>query len=348
MRVNRRSATACAIAAVIGTGGCFAVANLDRFHTAEGTDGGGVEASTEAANAVDNPALPSTLSLTLLNFGYHLNQLIEFRVIDNQNSIISRGFIEPLDKPGTLRVTVTDPKAIPTQNGPFRLDFYADMNDSGGYDGIGNVLTQDHAWRIQPLADYPPAAFPHVANEVQVIYEHNTNFTDIDTWPSGGARNPPRDTGLAARVRIDGSSVSQWKGKLLQMRIAEVVGGHTVGLLRIPEITGTEGSYVLPGVLDPGVDYYLDVYIDANGDGMYQNPAATSSSADLGWQIAFRANPVAMEAGAGGDAGDGGAVQAATTATTRNDTDPNEPLGLDYGFNALTDPNANNVDVGPP
>jgi hypothetical protein len=340
-----RTVAASAVA-FAGTAGCFAVANLDRFRTGEPSEAGAGDASVEGG--VDNPALPSTLSLTLLNFGYHLNQLIEFRVIDNQNSISSRGFIEPLDRPGTLRVTITDPKAIPTQNGPFRLDFYGDMNDSGGYDGIGNVLTRDHAWRVQPLEDYPPGAFAHVSNEVQVIYQHNTNFTDIDTWPSGGAKNPPQDTGLAARVRIDGSSISQWKGKLLQLHISEVTGGHTVGLLRVPEITGSDYDFVLPGVLDPGVDYYLDVYVDANGDGVYQNPAQPSSNADLGWQIPFRAAPVVAD-GSGGDGPiDGADAQADSAQPHPNDTDPNEPLGLDYSFNALTEPNPNNVDVGPP
>lgn len=347
MRLTRPLVAAAAAAAVFGAAGCFAVANLDRFHQGEVAEAGASDASVEGG--VDDPALPSSLSLTLLNFGYHLNQLIEFRIIDNQNSILSRGFIEPLDKPGTIKVTVNDPKGIPTQNGPFRLDMYADMNDSGGYDGIGNVLTRDHAWRVLPLADYPPGAFAHVSNEVQVIYEHNTNFTDIDTWPSGGARNPPRDTGLAARVRIDGSSISQWKGKLLQFRIAEVSGGHTVGLLRVPEIAATSYDFVLPGVLDPGVDYYLDIYVDANGDGVYQNPAQPSANADLGWQIPFRAAPVMEDGGAGGEGGaDAGDAQAASPSPNPNDTDPNQPLGLDYSFNALTEPNPNNVDVGPP
>jgi hypothetical protein len=339
----------CAIGlAASAAAGCFAVANLGRFHEGASADGGN-DAAVEAMT--DNPSLPSTLSLSMLNFGYHLNQLIEFRIIDDQNSIKSRGFIEPLDRPGTVKVTITDPKGIPTQNGPYRLDFYADMNDSGGYDGIGNVLTRDHAWRVSPLADYPAGAFPHVANEVQIIYEHNTDFTDIDTWPTGGPRNPAQDTGLAARLRIDGQSISQWKGKLLQFRIAEVIGGHTVGMLRVPEITGADYDFKLPGVLDPGVNYYLYVYIDANGDGVYQNPAQPSSNADLGWQIPFRAMPGLGDAGAG-DAGasdgEAGGAEAAAPVPNHNDTDPNEPLGFDYSFSALTDPNPNNVDVGPP
>jgi hypothetical protein len=313
---------ATALFGALGGGGCFAIANLDRFH---------VEAST------DDASLPSSLSLTFHDFGFHFQQLIEFRLVDDQNRIQCRGIIRPLDQAGTIQVSVNAPKAILLANRPYRLDFYADVNDSGGYDGIGNVLTRDHAWRIAPLADYPTGELTHVANVVQVFFEHNTDFTDIDSWPDPGQAAVPQDTGLAARVRFDAKSMSQWQGKLLQLRVVEASTGHTVGLYRNPQIPAEDFVADLQGVLDPGVDYYLDVYVDANGDGAYQSPAQPGASGDLGWRIALKAGTGASDGGPPADA-----------APTANDETYQQPYGIDYAFDALKDPNPNNVDVGPP
>lgn len=301
----------------LGTGGCFAIANLDRFHADGGAAGG--------TGGTDDPTQPSSLSLTLHDFGFHYQQLIEFRVIDSQNRLQCRGVIQPLDQAGTVQITLNAPKAILPTNQPYRLDFYADVNDSGTYDGIGNVLKQDHAWRIEPLTDYPPGEFTHVANLVQVFFEHNTDFTDIDSWPDPGQHNPPQDTGLAARVRFDGASMAQWQGKLVQLRITEAVSGHVVGLYRNPQIPSGDFVADIQGVLDPMVGYYLEIYVDGNGDGVYQNPAQPSASADLGWRIAVQANDGTSDAGSSG-----------------------QPYGIDYAFNARTEANPNNADVGAP
>jgi hypothetical protein len=322
-----------ALAGVLGSGGCFAIANLDRFHTSDSADSGPGE------GGVDNPNLPSTLSLTLHDFGFHFQQLIEFRVIDNQNRIQCRGIIRPLDQAGTVQISLNAPKAILPMNSPYRLDFYADVNDSGGYDGIGNVLTQDHAWRVMPLADYPTGELTHIANVVQVFFEHNTDFTDLDSWPNPGQHNPPQDTGLAARVRFDAQSMAPWRGKLVQLRVAEASSGHVVGLYRNPQIPSEDFVADLQGVLDPGVDYNLEIYVDANGNGVYDNPALPSANGDLGWRIAVKATTGATDAGP---------PMMDAAPPTANDETYLEPYGIDYAFNALKDPNPNNTDVGPP
>jgi hypothetical protein len=321
-----------ALTGVLGTSGCFVIANLDRFHPGESPDGG----TPPPEGGVDDPTQPSALSLTFHDFGFHFQQLIEFRVIDSQNRIQTRGIIRPLDQAGTVQISMNVPKAILLTNRPYRLDFYADVNNSGGYDGIGDVLTQDHAWRVAPLDDYPTGELTHIANVVQVFYEHNTDFTDIDYWPDTTTRAPPKDTGLAARVRFDAQSLAPWHGKLIQLRIAEGSTGHVVGLYRDPQIPTEDFVADIQGVLDPGVNYALEIYIDANGDGVYQNPAQPSASGDLGWRIPIVAT-TGSDAGVQSDAG-----------PTANDEKYNQPYGIDYAFNALKDPNPNNADVGPP
>jgi hypothetical protein len=67
----------------------------------------------------------------------------------------------------------------------------------------------------------------------------------------------------------------------------------------------------------------VEIYIDANGDGTYQRPADLSADADVGWRIPLQAVPVEVDGAA-------------------------EPLGIDYTFRGVNDPNPNNIDVGPP
>ncbi|HZO15617.1 MAG TPA: hypothetical protein VFB62_20230, partial [Polyangiaceae bacterium] len=67
----------------MATAGCFVITDLDRYQPDQSGSG--------AADAIDDPALPSTLKLTMIDMGFHFNQLIEYRVIDNQNAIQSRG-----------------------------------------------------------------------------------------------------------------------------------------------------------------------------------------------------------------------------------------------------------------
>jgi hypothetical protein len=159
---------------------------------------------------------------------------------------------------------------------------------------------------------------------VQVVFLHNGSVTDIDQWPTAsGKKNPPADTGLGARVRFEGATLSSYRGRLMQLRIAETLTGRVVALYRIPELKEEDFDAYLPGTLDPGVDYFVEIYIDANGDGKYQNPAELSANSDLGWRIPVQATPM-------------------------TDAGTPEPLGIDYAFRGVDDPNPNNMDVGPP
>jgi hypothetical protein len=317
--------------------GCFAVENLDRFHP-----------SSKAAPGVDNPANADSLQVTLVNMGVHLQELIELRVINSSNAIASRVVIQPLDMAGSQRMTINVPNALPPGDEfqPFRLDFYGDHNHSGGYDGVGNVLTQDHAWRIEPLQDFPAGTFVHVANLVQVNFLHNTQFTDIDKWPTGGAVNPATDTGLSARIHFNAASMAQYKGFLIQARIEESRSGHTVAVYRNPQIPGADFDAILLGVLDEKFDYFIKVYIDSNGNSQYDNPAADTANSDLGFSIPIRSGDGSSsmtdggsEAGEGGDDAASGDDAGATSGPV---------YGIDTEFNLSTVVVSSSEDVGAP
>ena len=237
--------------------GCSQIVDVDRFH--------------EKAPPSTPTGVKSTqfldLQFTVLGMKPHLAHSYEYRVIDANNLIQSRGVMTPL---GAADVTVFVPKAIPKSNGPYRIDFYADVNGSGGYDGIGSVITNDHAWRIDPLVDYPAGTVTPVDGLVQVTFTHSTSFTDIDQYPSG-TPNKAKDTGLPATVHL--TALDAVSGKTLEVRVAEKDTGHVVALARVPAIGQPTLDLVIPGVVDVGVDYQIGLYIDANGNGVYDDPA---------------------------------------------------------------------------
>lgn len=264
-------ARAAALLAGLSLPGCFAVADVDRFHSTAAGPAPDSSAKLTASDQFTN------FKFTLVGMVPHVNQMVEFRIIDSNNFIQFRGVVNPLGGPDA---TINVPLAIPTLNGPFHLDFYADVNGSGGYDGLGSVVSNDHAWRIDPLADYPAGAVAPVPGLVQVTFTHNTSFTDINTYPSG-TPNPPKDTTLDATVHVTGASALQ--GNLIQVRIVDTGSNRTVGLYRIPQITQSSFSMKVPGMVENGADYDVLVYVDANGNGKYDNPS--TGGGDLGWSL---------------------------------------------------------------
>lgn len=221
------------------------------------------------------------LRVSLVAMKPHHVSYCELYVIDSNNVIQSHAILDPL---GTENTTINMPYAVPKLGGPYRLDFYSDMNGTRSYDGLGSVITNDHAWRLDPLEDYPKGA-AHENGSILVNFVHNTIFTDIDQYPSG-TPNKARESGVQAR--IDFSKMTPYTGKLMQLTVLEKVSGHMVGLYRLPSVQEESFSLIVPGVVDIGVDYRVNIYIDANGNGAYDNPE--ESEADRGWRLDATSN----------------------------------------------------------
>jgi hypothetical protein len=267
----------------LSTSGCFSLVDVDRFHPSPSSQGGSQGDLTAATNL---PGQYSSLKLTLIGMTPHVSQLFEYRIIDANNFVQSRGVVNPL---GGANVIINAPLSVPKVNGPFHLDLYADVNGSGGYDGIGSVVTQDHAWRIDPLQDYPAGSASPVDGLVQVTFTHNTSFTEINDYPSG-TPNVPHDTGLGATIRV--SNAQSVLGALLQVRIVDTGANRTVGLFRLPRITQPAFELQIPGVVENGVDYSALVYVDANKNGSYDDPAM--GAGDLGWSVSGAADATGL------------------------------------------------------
>jgi hypothetical protein len=282
-----------ALAIASSVPGCFSLVDVDHFHTssasAQTSDSGLTPDSgraTDSSTQTGGTAQYLNFKFTLVGMTPHITQLFEYRIIDANNFVQSRGVVNPLGGPNLV---INMPKAIPMVNGPFHLDFYADVNNSGGYDGIGSVVSQDHAWRIDPLEDYPAGAVTPVDGLVQVTFTHNTSFTDIDTYPSG-VHNPSKDTGLGATIHVMNAQGLQ--GVLMQVRLVDSGANRTVGLFRLPKISLPAFDMKIPGVVEEGVPYNALVYADANANGNYDNPA--TGAGDLGWSVSGTADATGL------------------------------------------------------
>lgn len=235
--------------------GCFAVVDVDRFK--QGT----------ASNSQFQD-----LRFRIEQATSHVTNYFEYRVVDSNNVIRSRGIVDPLVRPD---VDIHAPKAVPTQ-GQFRLDFYADKSQQRTFNGLGPGQTSAHAWRIEPLADYPPPGDPN-DGVFDVHYVHDTNFTEL-------TNKPATDLGFAFKMTL--RKMTPYQGKLVQVRVSDAGTGQTLGVYRFPQLSIAEPSIVIPGII-LDLNYTIDVYADANGNGAYDNPA---SGGDHGWRTSATGN----------------------------------------------------------
>lgn len=226
----RRFSSAAIALACLPLVSCFAVTDLDRFEKNSG-------------RYVD-------LTLTVRGMKSHVAELFEYRIVDSENIIQSRGIAFPL---GGVDATFFAPKAIPTDK-PVRVDFFADHNNSKGYDSTPTDAI-DHAWRIG-------IDLAAVGREGAVItFDHNTSFVFLND--PGGA---PREIGSPATVRV--RSAATRSGKRLQVRIADTFTGRVVGLYRYPLLDKNELDMVVPGMVEAGNTYTVELTADTEAAGL--------------------------------------------------------------------------------
>ena len=231
MSLKRVLLTAATMALAASTSSCFAVTDLDRF----------------GANAAASGNF-NGLKLTVRGFTSHVNEMFEYRIVDKDNTLQSRGMIVPL---GDTKATLFAPGAVPKQNGPFTLDFYADHDLNGIYGRDDAQNTGDHSWRI-PLT-------PDLLDEsgaFAVTFDHNTSFSVL-TNPA-----PPREIGAPATVRM--KNMGPFIGKRVEVRIADASSKRVVAFYRIPSLGGATVSFSIPGMIEGGVTYTVEVYTDDN------------------------------------------------------------------------------------
>lgn len=214
---------------------CFAVTNLDRFEKS----GGG-----QASNFND-------LRLTVRGMNSHVNELFEYRIVDSTNTLQSRGQIFPLGGPAA---SLFAPGAVPKQNGPFNLDFYADHDGTPGYNRDPVNGTGDHSWRIPLTSDLLDDNGAFV-----ITFDHNTSFSVL-TNPA-----PPREIGMPATIRL--TNMGAFVGKRIELRIADASSKRVVVLYRVPVLGAPTYNFTVPGMIESGVSYTVELYTDDGASG---------------------------------------------------------------------------------
>jgi hypothetical protein len=217
-----------ALAGALSTS-CFAVTDLDRFEKA------GASAPTNF----------SDLKVTLRGMTSHVNERFEYRVVDGSNVIQSRGLIIPLGGPGA---TFYVQGAVPKQNGPFRFDFFADHDASGGYDPRPDT-TLDHAWRLNL-----DSAILDDEGVFVVSFDHNTSFTNLNT------PTPPTEFGKTSTVHM--VAMDGFLGKRVEVRVGDASTKRVVAMFRVPALDKAQYDAVVEGMIEPGVTYSVEVYTD--------------------------------------------------------------------------------------
>lgn len=207
---------------------CFAVTDLDRFQKAEGT----------SSNFSD-------LRFTVRGMKSHVNELFEYRVIDASNVVQSRGFIVPL---GGEEASLIAKGAVPKQNGPFHLDFYADHDGVPGYD-VAPKANGDHAWRL-PLEE----GMRGDDGTYVIAFDHNTSFSYLND------PTPPREIGKPFVARL--VNLGTFQGKRVEVRVADASSGRVVALYRVPSVKTPDLTLTVPGMIEQGVTYRVELYTD--------------------------------------------------------------------------------------
>ena len=250
------------IAVVAGmlSSSCFVVTDLGRFEKAEAIA----------------PSNFSDLRVTVRGMTSHVNEMFEYRVVDNSNVIQSRGFIIPLGGPGA---TFYVQGAVPKQNGPFRLDFYADHDNSGGYYEPRPDQTVDHSWRL--------ALDDRILDDkgvYVVAFDHNTSFVNLES--------PSRSTEFGKPLTVHLSGMERFQNKRVEVRVGDASTTRVVAMYRVPRLTRVEFDAVVPGMIETGVSYAVEVYTDDGDAGAVQAFRFEQLATDVGLQTSFNgANP---------------------------------------------------------
>lgn len=234
-----------------------------------GTDGGNGNGpadvgpgDTGAGDAGPGVMLRSA-EISMTSMTPHLDQLMEFRLIDQMDTLLFRGRLSSLP---SASYTYEMPNSVPEEAGQ-RLDFFADLNQNGAYD----APPDDHAWTL----DLPATGTATLA------FDHNTNFDDIDD---------PAVTEPGGDFTLSFSGMDPHLGQMVEIRVIMAESGRVVGRWVNPSIDETGFAADLPGIIQEGVAYQVDFFADLNEDGSYDAPPT-----DHAWRLTGAGNASGLD-----------------------------------------------------
>jgi hypothetical protein len=230
---------------------CTSSLELDRFRTAE-------------ASSVDTAIAVSFFDVHFGARGMtsHLGEYLEVRIVDKQNRVQAKAVYNDITGPDfAMFLGRIVPKSAP----PYRLDFWADHNNTTRYDGIeGGINDKDHAWR-RVLADPLPEDMRLAQGRYDLDFVHDTNFVDIATDLQGN-KVSAEDTLLPFTLRV--ANGNAYLGKMTEIRVVDKTSTRLVAFHRQGRMKEAYLALVT-GVLDEETAYQVSVYVDLNDSGKY-------------------------------------------------------------------------------
>ena len=255
------------VALGVVTVSCTASLELDRFRSDQAsieTDG-----ATPNVNYFD-------VRYSAKSMESHLNEYFEMRIVDRNNAVQAKAIYNDVVGPDFVLYLA---KIIPKSNAPYRLDFWADHNFSGGYTGIiGGINEKDHAWR-RVLADPLPEDIRLNGARYDFEFLHDTNFVDIFTDLEGKPISG-EDTLLPFELTVPGANT--FLGKMMEIRVVESASGRLVGLYRQGRLKDPFKA-TITGILDEVTKYEVAAYVDENASGKFD-------TGDPSWKFEFTSN----------------------------------------------------------
>jgi hypothetical protein len=230
---------------------CTNSLELDRFRMAE-------------ASSVDTAIAVSYFDVRFGARGMtsHLGEYLEVRVVDKQNHVQAKAIYSDVTGPDfSLYLGRIVPKASP----PYRLDFWADHNNTSRYDGIeGGINEKDHAWR-RVLADPLPEDMRLEKGRYDLEFVHDTAFVDIATDLQGNPVSEP-ETLLPFQMKIVNGGA--YVGKSTEIRVIDKTSTRLVAFHRQGRMKA-EYTAKVTGLLDEETLYEVSVYVDLNDSGKF-------------------------------------------------------------------------------
>jgi hypothetical protein len=234
----------------LATASCTASLDLDKYKKAD-------------ALAIDSASITYfDIGFSAKNMQSHLGEYMEWRLVDKANAVQAKIVYVGVTRPD---FKLELPKVIPKGNAPYRLDWWADHNDSGRYDGIvGGINDKDHAWR-RVFADPLPDDVKLTGSRYDVSFLHDTAFVDIFTDLDGNTISGA-DELLALRLDVQGAGA--WVGKTIEIHVVDKGSGRLVAVHRQGKAPASYPATVT-GVLDEETDYQVSAWVDDNDDDAY-------------------------------------------------------------------------------
>jgi hypothetical protein len=214
----------------------------------------------------------------------HVQKYFELRMVDDKNRTQFIAIADPFDD--TPEATFTIPHvAFKNKLDTFRLDFFGDMNGDRKYnygdrtDESGAVVLGDHSWRVKDLGEDNRQIVRRggLVSDLELRYVHNSAYDELTPALVAAEQGRP------ATVELSG--LEDFQNRLLQVRVATsgTDQPHTIGLFRAARVKAPAITALMPDVVYEPQPYQIDVYVDANNNGRYDNPE--DGDGDLGWRF---------------------------------------------------------------